>query len=592
MKLLRSFPVIAVALFAWACTATDQAAQTQEPVLQLLTGSNTYEAAAEPSEITDLSFLTGGAWNAAISYIGEKGWITLDASSGKDAGIHKLQARLSRNVSGKARSAILSIQSGKAARIKVSVSQKSLPRIATESLTITSPKLGTGMANPLVDYLFCADPTAVEYQGRLYVYGTNDHQQYLNAAENTYEHIQSLVMLSTGDLVNWTYHGTIPVHEIAPWIKASWAPSVVYTEKADGSPLFSLYFSNSGWGLGVLEASSPLGPWTSPLGTSLIDGNNESVKGKVTIFDPGAVVDENGTGWIAFGGTQGWIAQLGADMHSLATEPVALPSPFHFEANELNYIGHTYVYTYNNNWAEHTPWTWGGTAPTSCSMVCFKSTEPLNADAWTYGGMYFKNPGHNGMGYGNNHTHLHKFQGQWYLLYHSGFLQSAYGTEGGFRCLQMDSIEVDEEKVVVSECIPSRQGVEALGNLDAFASHPASLTAATQNIVFNATETLGHMNVAVGSPSLKAGTPQAGIIEVRGVDFGGGASQLVCRLKGTGHLSVRLDHFNGADIALQKADGSAWSEVTEPCFETLTGIHTLYFVLEKGVEMDTWQFQQ
>lgn len=29
-------------------------------------------------------------------------------------------------------------------------------------------------ANPLIANIFCADPTAVEYDGRLYVYGTND----------------------------------------------------------------------------------------------------------------------------------------------------------------------------------------------------------------------------------------------------------------------------------------------------------------------------------------------------------------------------------------------------------------------------------
>ena len=44
--------------------------------------------------------------------------------------------------------------------------------------------------NPISSKIFCADPTAVEYQGRLYVYGTSDHQQYLaNGPEkdNTYE---------------------------------------------------------------------------------------------------------------------------------------------------------------------------------------------------------------------------------------------------------------------------------------------------------------------------------------------------------------------------------------------------------------------
>ena len=31
-----------------------------------------------------------------------------------------------------------------------------------------------GNANPLSSCVFCADPTAIEYEGRVYVYGTND----------------------------------------------------------------------------------------------------------------------------------------------------------------------------------------------------------------------------------------------------------------------------------------------------------------------------------------------------------------------------------------------------------------------------------
>ena len=54
----------------------------------------------------------------------------------------------------------------------------------------------------------------MEYEGRLYVYGTNDHQQYTTvgkSGKNTYEHIKSLVCFSTEDMVNWTYHGEINV---------------------------------------------------------------------------------------------------------------------------------------------------------------------------------------------------------------------------------------------------------------------------------------------------------------------------------------------------------------------------------------------
>ena len=104
---------------------------------------------------------------------------------------------------------------------------------STPKTKVTSPKLGTGMANPLLDFQFCADPTAVEYDGRLYVYGTNDHQQYDEGAPtNSYERIKTLVMMSTDDMVNWTYHGLIPVGTVAPWIMASWAPSIISKPQA------------------------------------------------------------------------------------------------------------------------------------------------------------------------------------------------------------------------------------------------------------------------------------------------------------------------------------------------------------------------
>lgn len=103
-------------------------------------------------------------------------------------------------------------------------------------ITISADKISTEnykdtrFNNPISPDFFCADPTAVEYNGRLYVYGTNDHQQFEIAGpdkDNTYEKIKSLLVFSTDDMVNWTYHGEINVGEIAPWITASWAPSIV-----------------------------------------------------------------------------------------------------------------------------------------------------------------------------------------------------------------------------------------------------------------------------------------------------------------------------------------------------------------------------
>ena len=101
---------------------------------------------------------------------------------------------------------------------------------------VKSPQFFSGNANPLLDFIFVADPTSVEYNGRLYVYGTNDTQQLDSVGKdgkNTYQYIHSLVMLSTDDMVNWTYHGLIEVKSFAMGI-ASWAPSIVSRVESDG----------------------------------------------------------------------------------------------------------------------------------------------------------------------------------------------------------------------------------------------------------------------------------------------------------------------------------------------------------------------
>lgn len=82
-----------------------------------------------------------------------------------------------------------------------------------------SPKLLTGNGNPLLDFMYVADPTAIVHDGRIYVYGTNDQQQIDSVGrenKNSYEFIHSLVMMSTDDMVNWTYHGIINVEKSAP----------------------------------------------------------------------------------------------------------------------------------------------------------------------------------------------------------------------------------------------------------------------------------------------------------------------------------------------------------------------------------------
>ena len=457
----------------------------------------------------------------------------------------------------------------------------------------TSPKMGTDNANPVLDFLFTADPTSVEYDGRLYVYGTGDHEQYEKAEKNGYEKIKTLAMMSTDDMVNWTYHGLIPVGELAPWIINSWAPSIISRKESDGKTHFYLYFSNSGYGTGVLTAESPVGPWKSPLQKSLVDAQTPGLGNCDVPFDPGAVIDDDGRGWITFGARHSRIAELGDDLISVKSAYVPLPAQSHFEANELNYINGTYVYTYNLDWEDHNDWTLSDEKPPRCCMSYMTSRTPLDSTSWHYENMYLKNPGDFGyFEHSNNHTHLHKFQGKWYLLYHTMMLQKSFGTRGGFRSICVDEVVVDEERVHIDECTATVRGVSQTRNLDPYMTQQAETSAATQGIRFSQGDRAGNMTVERGTMSITASVPELGIIELRGVDFGRRAKTFRVKASGRGMIKACLDSPEGPVLAEIPTDGAVMKDFSTRCRKdkSFAGVHRLYFVITGDVVFDEWSF--
>ncbi len=465
-----------------------------------------------------------------------------------------------------------------------------------ETVTVDSKitfKAENTESNPLLTNIFWADPTSVEYNGRLYVYGTCDNQQYLEKGKsnNTYERIKSFVIASTDDMVNWRYEGTIDTKSIAPWIIASWAPSIVSRKEADGKTHFYLYFSNSGAGVGVLTATDPAGPWTDPLGKPLINDRTAGLKNCPNPFDPGVCIDENGDGWLSFGGgvapdgTNAMpgvsrIVKLGKDMISLDSEIAEIPAPYFFEASELNYINGTYVYTFNNSWEKRTEWDkgkFGETPSPSCSMSYMTTKTPLDKDSWVYQGYYLKNPGELEMEYSNNHTHLHKFKGKYYLFYHTLILQKERGINKGFRSIGVDSVKVDEKNVKIEVCDASRTGVSQIDNLDPFAVHRAE-TAFLTDAEYKTDEN-GEITVLC-----KTGK----VLCVKGVDFEGESQAFAAKVKGNGAIEVRLDDFNGENVTRLDFDCDDWTAVYNTV--EIDGVHDVYYVMSGEFEFDQWQF--
>lgn len=445
-----------------------------------------------------------------------------------------------------------------------------------------------GYNNPISTNIFCADPTSIECDGRLYVYGTNDSQQYeLKPQENTYEKIQSLVIFSTDDMVNWRYEGLIDTKSIAPWITASWAPSIVARQEDDGLTHYYLYFSNSGGGVGVITATSPTGPWNDPLGKPLIRNGMPGLTDCPQPFDPGVCIDDDGVGWLAFGGGvakngtdqfpgTSRIVKLGADMISLDSEIKEIKAPYFFEASELNFINGTYVYTYNTSWEKRTEWDLeNAEKPNQCSMCYMTSKTPLDTDSWEYHGTYLKNPGDLKMEYGNNHTHLHKYNDQWYILFHSQSLQKRLSINGGFRSLCAYPAEVDESTPAYKNIEASVDGCEQLKPFD-----PYKRVEAEECFLTDCTYTEEAELTAMHCDG------QA-IFAVKGVDFGEACSALAAKVKGTGTIEVRLDEFDSPAVMSLGFDCSDWSSVYNDC--GINGQHDVFFILSGTFDIDAWQ---
>jgi len=505
---------------------------------------------------------------------------------------------------------------------------------AAAQTTATNYK-GVGNGNPISGSVFCADPTALDYEGRLYVYGSNDHQQFIKngkKGDNGYGDIKSLVVFSTDDMVNWTFHGTIDVNKLcSSWgwqFAASWAPSAVWRKHpTSGKDEFFIYFANSAGSVGVLKGYSPIGPFTSPLSAPMINGNSSGVSPCKWCFDPGAVVDENGVGWISFGGgghDQGdshgtnlqpdnaCIAKLKTDMIHLDGRAVKIPAPYHFEANELNIINNRFVYTYCTHFGTHDQWNTydkrGSYSAPGGGIMCYMvGDDPLAPQDWDYKGEYGPHPGTSG----NNHSHLHKFQGKYYHIYHSGALlegmksKGAISGAGGYRSICVNAATVNENTQTISRVSLNNTGVNSIKNLNPYDLQQAETMSCSGGVMYEDFKNVkaNSSRSALGndaSLNLYVKMAQNSWISVRKVDFGTeGAKSFMFRAKGSGKLEIRVNSISASSIKATAEFTSSTNNfedhVIEVDPEVFKGIKSnIFFVFSESTnaQFDAWQFYE
>lgn len=453
--------------------------------------------------------------------------------------------------------------------------------------------------NPVMVQKFGADPWAMVYGDRVYLYMTGDEPVFGadgSIQTNTYGNIRTIRVISSDDLVNWTDHGEIKAagrNGAAKWANNSWAPCAAW-KNIDGQDKFFLYFADNGSGIGVLTADSPTGPFTDPIGKQLVSRATPTCAEVTWLFDPAILVDDDGEAYLYFGGGipdgkasapgTARAVKLGKDMTSLDGEPVCIDPPWLFEDSGINKIGSTYVYSYCSNF--NVPGSGSEQGFMSGEIVTMTSEEPLGL--FVFGARVLKNPGtYFGVG-GNNHHCMFQFGGEWYITYHAATVDRDKGWNAGYRSTFIDKLTLDENGLPTLSA-GTMEGVPQLKHLDPYRKQEAETLAAL------AGATVPEIEDASGGLAVQS-SATGGWIAVSGADFGEiGAKAINIRYRSPagGKMTLRLDDPDGDDIAVfaMKTTDHFETERFELAWD-IHGVHDIYFCFDQPeMILDTWQFE-
>lgn len=422
---------------------------------------------------------------------------------------------------------------------------------------------------PLVSHRYIADPAALEYNGRLYLYGSNDDDN----SGNSYV-MRSIVCISTDDLKNWTDHGVVfDAPRDASWARYAWAPSVIARNNR-----FYMYFgNNAGGGIGVAASSAPAGRFTDARGGALITPGTPGASGtNQWYFDPAVFVDDNGQAYLFFGGnniTNARVVRLNNDMISLAGSAISLGAvPNFFEASYMHKRNGIYYFSYENIPSAGLAIQYGmGLSPTS---------------GFVYSGNILQAPNN----FNNNHHAFFSFLGAWYAAYHNRYVSGGAVYK---RNLCLDRLNYNSDGTI-QPVIPTADGLPQLKRLNPYVRVEAETTGRQSGIK---TEVCTEGGLDVGY------IENGDWIRVRGVDFGSaGASSFTARVAsatGGGNIELRLDTTTGALVGTCGVGGTGgwqtWTTTSCGVNNSLArGVHDLYLRFTGGsgylFNVNWWQF--
>ena len=428
---------------------------------------------------------------------------------------------------------------------------------------------------PIFYQRYAADPSALVYNGRIYLYGS--HDIYQSGAGYI---INDITCISSDDLKNWTDHGEVFAAKAdSSWASLSWAPSVVYRNNK-----FYMYYGNGGNGIGVAVSDSPTGPFKDTRSGPLVNGSTPGVNppSGFWCFDPCAFIDDDGQAYLYFGGNgEGNIRviKLNSDMVSTIGSAIKMTAPRFFEAAYMHKYNGKYYFSYSTDFSQG-----------AAKIDYMVSNSPTSG--FTYKGTILPNPPQNDSN--NNHQSIFSFNGNWYVAYHNRALSAQNGLASDVRVYQrnmcVDKMNYNSDGTI-QQVTPTTAGLTQLKYVNPY--------------VTNEAETMAQENGIQTEPCNEGGRNVGYIengdwIKVTGVDFGTGGSSFDARVSSDtngGNIEIRLDSLNGTLLGTCAVSGTGgWQNwaLKSTTVNKVTGVHDLYLKFTGGsgylFNLNWWKF--
>lgn len=311
----------------------------------------------------------------------------------------------------------------------------------------------TAIAQPLVEHIYTADPSAHVFNSKIYIYPSHDIEtdEPINDRGDQYAmrdyHVLSLNEIG-GEV---TDHGCVLDVAQVPWAeKQMWAP-----DAAQKNGQYYLYFPARDYQgifrLGVATASEPHGPFIA---------EEKPIEGSFSI-DPAVFCDDDGEHYIYFGGIWGgqlqrWATQeyVDEDIYPAEEQPALLPKIAKLtddmlqfahpaksievldENGQLLLAGDTDRRFFEGPWLHKYQGKYYFSYSTGDTHKIVYATGDSPYGPFTYQGVILEPV----LGWTTHHS-IAEFEGKWYLFYHDCTLS---GGQTHLRCVKMTELTYDE----------------------------------------------------------------------------------------------------------------------------------------------------